>query len=139
VVVDPEDERSDHSDQEKRVTAQRAFGEEKNRDNGTWNDHAVHEGLLPPVQHYAESLMCVIVREQDDRVYDDHYDREISQHHFLLPNGQRFSRRRRGRPSRDFLIWPRAFVGCRRLLGRRLARPRRASALSLTNRDVVSV
>jgi len=36
--------------------------------------------------------------------------------------------RRRERRSRNFLIRPRAFVGCKRLLGRRLAGPLRCGA-----------
>ena len=44
------------------------------------------------------------------------------------PNDQRFSREGAIRSSRSFPMRPRAFVGCKRLLGRRLAGPFRCGA-----------
>jgi len=54
---------------------------------------------------------------------------------FTLAERTALQPRRRGRFSRDFVIRPRAFVGCKRLLGRRLAGPFRwgaGSALTVT-------
>jgi hypothetical protein len=48
------------------------------------------------------------------------------------PNDQRFGREGRGRPSRDVLIRPRAFVGCKRLFGRIFAGRGAESALIVT-------